>query len=1215
QNVLAGRDGTVEMATFPLCFSSAPVVSYRAAASRNKVAGYVAARHERQGTALVVPPRSLDVVHATQETFEEAFRLDRRAPFFTTHPINVGAALGADRGTEPAPRHNAHVLADAYPDLGFGQARFPSRDGNGSGFKPATATTPLHLRFAVHEDMARALHPEGRDVGKEGPFEITNSGARPAGQAAAGAPHETSFPLTVEPGVAPIAAAFWFRLEDTAPQALYDLAADQALRDRIALTIEDGHLHLKVFDAAGADPDGRPVATAPELCAGQWKVPLVGEDGFTIQANVWYHASLSVRGNRAGQLVLLIDGVPRGEPEFRTYLTAELPPYQPDRSGRLFTEDSARFLAIPVESTEGFPDAGVVRIGLELFEYTSKDETTFYCTYRDSFGGRLARMEAAEFRPEIPVDGSGRPTKSIEDLGGDLGADTTPKHQNGAAVELYGYSIPIYRNAIWYPGSARLAEGVGPFTVARVVNSRTAVTAQGRQGRPIPMGTGLLENTVEDLELADPVINVANPDQPPPLDDRIAAGFPTSGGYALIVQEHMDWSVSMDRMEVGGVEIIRYARRQGNKLTGVQRAVSLPTVTPDNQLGFNGQGRRFVCNWYPNWYLANTQTKLQELPQLQTYVVPLSLPVQGRVADPLTSGWTEWIQLYDQGDETRTEWVRYDYFDGQHVVRARLAALHAVRFAITRQDRTRDGQGNDSGGGLNAGLAVTYDPPPQGKQSLGIGSNEQIEYDYPIIWQVRSALRFRGDWGTSCRTQSAGVAVLPVHRVELDWGNYGALSGRVGRNDRIALVEGTAGPGGSREWHTVNWVARRFGFDPPNLAPERERLGPYPFQLVGLKEAVTAAFTGPGERDDARDARQLDRIVKFPSGELPADFPPGATFGSARARDVRDLRGLVDEVAMVAHRVPSLILDSDLTQDAQEIFIRNDATVESFGVVVRGNVTDQIPRHGGLLQIDGELIAYESVDGMSIRVARNGRGLLGTRARAHDEGALVHVLEHVPVAILAGGVTESDYQLVTHGLGAFPRYGGTALLGTELLHYTWTEGDQVLAMPRYVDPTSERRTPRGLFRARYGTSPYAAQAGEPVIAFPFRYWDRWRDRTDDPEAAYFQITWKQGSAYFTELGWQEQNDEPKLVDLQCLVRMDGRGSFADDPQTTPSLRWFADGTVDDRGNRIGRQAEMLEARFYVVYKSGAFDPITFLAHAWKRAPTVTGVVLSFEGEP
>src|SRR5690606_11356394 len=107
QNVLAGRDGTVEMATFPLCFSSAPVVSYRAAASRNKVAGYVAARHERQGTALVVPPRSLDVVHATQETFEEAFRLDRRAPFFTTHPINVGAALGADRGTEPAPRRRA----------------------------------------------------------------------------------------------------------------------------------------------------------------------------------------------------------------------------------------------------------------------------------------------------------------------------------------------------------------------------------------------------------------------------------------------------------------------------------------------------------------------------------------------------------------------------------------------------------------------------------------------------------------------------------------------------------------------------------------------------------------------------------------------------------------------------------------------------------------------------------------------------------------------------------------------------------------------------------------------------------------------------------------------------------------------------------------------------------------------------------------------------
>lgn len=1218
QNALGGRDGNLEMGTVPFTFSSAPIVSYRAAASRNRIAGQVAARHERQGTALVVPPRALDIVQATQEAFEDTFRLDRRAPFYTTHPINVGALIGGDRGTDPAPRHVAHLLADAYPELGFGQARFPSRDGNGSGFRPAPSSTPLTLRFSVHEDMAMSLDPEGRNVGKEGAYDMPNTGPQSrGGQPGTGSnKHDKrSFPFTADAGVAPMGIAFWFRLDDTGPQALFDFAADQATRDRIKLSLQDGHLHLKVFDTAGVDPDGQPIDTAPELCAGQWKVPLVGEDGFKIDAKTWYHVSLSARGNRAGQIVLLIDGVPRGDPEFRTYLTEDLPAFTPDRSGKPITQDTQRFLSIGVESTKGFPDAGVLRIGLELFEYTSKNEKTFFGDYKNSRGGRLARMDAAEFRPDIPVDAKGKPTKSIEDLSGNQAADATPKHQTGAAVELYGYSIAIYRNSIWYPGTARLAEGIGAFSVARVINSRTVVSATGRNGRPIPMGTGLMDTTVEDIELGDPLVNIANPNQPVKASEGIVAGFPQSGGYALVVQQHMDWSVDGDRMEIGGVEIIRYGRRNKDKLTGVQRAVTLPSVTPDNELGFNGMGRRFVCNWFPNWIIAGTQTKIQSLPEMQTYIVPLSLPISGQVADPRTSGWTEWVQLYDKSDENKTEWVRYDYADGQHIVRARLAALHAVRRAITRQDRTDQGNGNQTGGGLTAGGSFTYDPPPQGLLNIGIGSIEQLEYDHPIVWQVRRALNFRGDWGTSCRTQAGSIDVLPVHRAELDWGNYGALSGRVGRNDRIALIEGTAGPGGSTDWQTVNWVGRRFGFDNPNnQLPGAEKLGPYPFQLVGLKSGVAGAFTGPSQRDET-DARLLDRLVKFPSGELPAAYPDKANFGASLARDDAQMRGTIDELTALSHRVPSLILDADLALAGKEIIVRDDATVESFGVVVRGGVMSEMPRNGGMLMIDGELIAYESFGGGTIRIANKGRGQLGTTARAHDEGTLVHVLDHIPVAILAGNVNENTHQFATNGLGALPRFGGTVLMGSELLHFTWTHGDQLLEMPSYIDATTESKAKRGLFRGRYGTTPYSAQSGEALIGFPFRVWDRYRERTEDPELSYFQATFRQGSAYFTELMWQEDNDEPKLVDLQCLVRLDGKGGFADDPLAGPSLRKFEQGTVDDHGNRINRQAETLEARFFVTYKGAAFDPFTFLMQGWKKAPSVTAVVLSLEGEP
>jgi hypothetical protein len=219
------------------------------------------------------------------------------------------------------------------------------------------------------------------------------------------------------------------------------------------------------------------------------------------------------------------------------------------------------------------------------------------------------------------------------------------------------------------------------------------------------------------------------------------------------------------------------------------------------------------------------------------------------------------------------------------------------------------------------------------------------------------------------------------------------------------------------------------------------------------------------------------------------------------------------------------------------------------------------------------------------------------------------------VAILAGSVADDTYQFATNGLGGLPRFGGTVLCGTELLHYTWTLGDQLLEMPSYVDKTTESKTKRGLFRGRFGTNPYPAGSGEPLIWFPHRYWDRYRERTDDPELAYFQTSFRQGSAWFKELGWQEQSDEQKLVDLQCLVRVDGKPSFVDEPNPKAGLYKFADASIEGRGNRIDRQGDLLEARFYVLYRAGAFDPFNFLVHAWKKAPLVNGVVLGLEGEP
>ena len=96
----------------------------------------------------------------------------------------------------------------------------------------------------------------------------------------------------------------------------------------------------------------------------------------------------------------------------------------------------------------------------------------------------------------------------------------------------------------------------------------------------------------------------------------------------------------------------------------------------------------------------------------------------------------------------------------------------------------------------------------------------------------------------------------------------------------------------------------------------------------------------------------------------------------------------------------------------------------------------------------------------------------------------MHFLRHLPAAILAGGVTENSYALVVNNLGNLPRVGGTLLLGRELLHYTWTLGNQMLEMPIWREPAEDNqqeRAEQGLFRGRYGTIPQGvAQTEGPI---------------------------------------------------------------------------------------------------------------------------------------
>ncbi|MBL8755931.1 MAG: hypothetical protein JNK15_21730, partial [Planctomycetes bacterium] len=122
RNLQTGRDSALEMGTAPIVFQSGPWVNYRAAASRSRsiVAPGVVGRHERTGQAAALPGFLLQRAWKTQEMLEEAFTLDRRAPFWTTLPVNLGHPVPIDVGNDPAPRYFPHLVPVAYPEMGFG---------------------------------------------------------------------------------------------------------------------------------------------------------------------------------------------------------------------------------------------------------------------------------------------------------------------------------------------------------------------------------------------------------------------------------------------------------------------------------------------------------------------------------------------------------------------------------------------------------------------------------------------------------------------------------------------------------------------------------------------------------------------------------------------------------------------------------------------------------------------------------------------------------------------------------------------------------------------------------------------------------------------------------------------------------------------------------------------------------------------------------------
>jgi hypothetical protein len=175
-----------------------------------------------------------------------------------------------------------------------------------------------------------------------------------------------------------------------------------------------------------------------------------------------------------------------------------------------------------------------------------------------------------------------------------------------------------------------------------------------------------------------------------------------------------------------------------------------------------------------------------------------------------------------------------------------------------------------------------------------------------------------------------------------------------------------------------------------------------------------------------------------------------------------------------------------------------------------------------------------------------------------------------------------------------------------------------LVMPRLSgQPGAMDRRGAGLLRGRFGTAPAAHPAGTPVLAHPFRYWDRWADRADAPELAYFGFLLEQPNAFWRTSFFQAEAPPSGLARIEVLQRVTRHPGeevpWDAEPGQAIALTLLEPKASGREGFPLGTQADRLEWRAFVRFLPGAFDALASSSHGWKQTPRLRWIGAEYLG--
>jgi hypothetical protein len=1223
-NALNANDSTLAYSTMPFSFTSRDVFDLELRAAVNAPNGVERVSMVREQVEMVVPQRDLLQVWARQEDFDDAFRLDVDAPWWCTGPNAVqrwdgGASppsklwphFGTVSGmpylpgvTELPPTENAgppvpeHVFA-SREDTGWAQL-WASRE--------PTTLAGIDRRHVEHFDH-ETRDFEGRYLPDEPLRKATSS-------------TDVEWTANAEPRLRAFDFSLWIKPRELGNATLLDLGRSSFDTDRVTLSIENQDLVLRVRDAGGDITD--PALSPNDFKEwGEARFAVAPGDGPGLLADTWTHVAVDVRGTRPSQIHMTVDGRTIGvrKPGL-TRLTGAV-------------NDTSTTL--PVESTEGFPEKCVVRIGHELIECRVQGNAlvaTPQAGIDAGFGGRMARVRWT-FANSASGD-LGEPDPNVV-------AGIVTNHAIGTPLELYGYAAAL-KSAV-PPVEGRLMGTVGPFRVGIVQSvvlsggspngESIDVQFTNNAGLPvvIPIGNGFegasSEMTGLVLEEAD------EPGTPMILSE---SGFHQGPGYAALMSvARPDWTTVTGGSKFGGIEIVEYSGYSGSTLNIVRRGV-LGTGNGTNGNAPDWTAKAFVVDWVGPFSQLNSELKAK------VFVIPISLPVSGgsgAFGFPVpSSGGAELAQITETGaNAANTEWVRYDQVEPQHLVRNEYGALENTRAHLVGRPPTDPPLPGGPGGpptppGTPASTSSTASPgasaPASGvQQSSSSGSSWEAvlgldQDEGPVSKVARTRLQFRGVFGTFTHTHEASVPLHPVWRIY----RFGIDGGEPGRYDAVYLMSEDGSDLGfasqvHRAWRPLD--RRIYEFQANGLVPsllpgesESEDVDQAAVWVALSTKLPTPLVPSavPSSSTAQMDTRILSRVLKHPSGERPREVDRVAV-----GEDLRGGQGMAataDEIVLHSAqfadssgpsiRGASFFLMDPFGEGAQAMRVAPRSLRIPLGRY--GEETDflnQLPQDAGLLLIGDEIVCYDSrlPDTGTFTVPRGGRGLLGTTEGTHEAGECAVFLEQYAVGVLSGQIGAGDSALPLTDTNGFPP-SGTVLVGNELIHYTRIAGG-ALDMPRRSSKPGEKDgRGDGLFRGRFGTAAEAHVAGTPVILFPFRYWDRWTERSDAPELGYFGLCLDQPNAFWRTSFWTAEDPSSGQVRLEVLQRESNSGRpdppWDGEPGVTDGLTLLTDGMPRNEGNPIGHQADLLEWRVHVRYAVGAFDSLTGLSHGWKQTP-------------